>query len=125
MWVLSNWRELEKKVVVWLNGEIIQDASIMAYLDGQLLGYCMMVEVNCWGYDKMPWVFDICVKPEFHGRGIGRAIMQESINRLLDHNYPLLGLAVTLSNPAVHLYENMGFQYVDTFHEFILPTEKQ
>jgi GNAT superfamily N-acetyltransferase len=100
-------------------GPIVKEASLVASLNGMPLGYIMIVEVNCWGFDKMPWIFDVCVKPDFHGKGLGRALLFESINQLIKLKYSVLGLAVTGSNSAIHLYEKTGFQLVDHFSEFL------
>lgn len=112
--------ELEKKVFNGLYGPIITPASLLLLEGDEVVASCFMIEVKCWGYDKVPWVFDLVVKPEHHGKGIGRILMSESLNKCLELNYPVCGLAVTLSNTyALRLYESLNFQHVDEFFEYI------
>ena len=85
-----------------------------------MIATCLMIEVKCWGYDKVPWVFDLVVKPEYHGKGIGRILISESLNKCLEEKFPICGLAVTTSNKyAIRLYEKLNFQHVDNFYEYI------
>jgi ribosomal protein S18 acetylase RimI-like enzyme len=111
---------LEKKVYNDLYGPVIKSASLMLLENDEVIATCFMIEVKCWGYDKVPWVFDLVVKPEHHGKGAGRILMCESLNRCLEEKYPICGLAVTMSNKyALRLYEKLNFQPVDDFYEYI------
>jgi len=121
MTIFEKRQKLEDYLFSERYGPVISKGSLIASVNGVQLGYIVNVEVTCWGFEKMPWIFDICVKPDFHGKGLGRALIHESVNRLIDMKYPVIGLAATESNPAIHLYEKVGFQYVDSFQEFIFP----
>jgi ribosomal protein S18 acetylase RimI-like enzyme len=58
----------------------------------------------------------VCVMPGYHGHGIGRCLMEHSIEALRRRNYESLSLTVTSINKrAVELYEHLGFQTVKTF----------
>jgi len=58
----------------------------------------------------------VCVMPGYHGHGIGRSLMEHSIEALRRRNYESLSLTVTSINKrAVELYEHLGFQTVKTF----------
>ena len=99
---------------------MVESASIIAYFNNQPVGYCTLIEVKCWGYDNVPWIFDICIDPAFHGQGIGKAMSKRVMNILIEKQYPIVGLAVTKTNIyAKKLYENLGFEYLDRFYEFI------
>lgn len=111
--------ELEHRVFSGHYGKIIQEGTLLAFHNGQPIGYCLCVEVKCWGQEKMPWIFDIVVQPGFDGQGIGRELLKKSLNILTENNYALVGLAVTKSNYARKLYEKLGFEPVDDFYEFI------
>lgn len=53
----------------------------------------------------------IAVRPEYRGRGIGAALLK----RLLEAasaEYESVSLSVSLDNPALRLYERMGFERV-------------
>ena len=43
------------------------------------------------------------------GAGIGTALMRALIAVAVDEGYPALSLSVALANPALRLYERLGF----------------
>ena len=56
----------------------------------------------------------ICVLPGYQGHGLGRQLLQTSIEALGQHGYNALSLTVTSVNrSAVCLYERMGFRTVE------------
>jgi len=58
----------------------------------------------------------VCVMPGYQGSGIGRRLMEHSIQALRRRNYESLSLTVTSANTrAVELYERLGFRTVKTF----------
>ena len=58
----------------------------------------------------------VCVMPGYHGNGIGRCLMEHSIEALRRRRYESLSLTVTSINQrAVELYEHLGFKTVKTF----------
>jgi ribosomal protein S18 acetylase RimI-like enzyme len=58
----------------------------------------------------------ICVMPGYQGSGIGRQLMEHSIQALHKRGYKSLSLTVTTVNKrAVELYEHLGFKLVKTF----------
>lgn len=58
----------------------------------------------------------VCVKPGYQGHGIGRLLMEQSIQSLLRRGFKLLSLTVTAANSgAVQLYENLGFRTIKSF----------
>lgn len=54
----------------------------------------------------------IGVRPEVRGQGVGAALMERLITEVTGH-YPALVLSVRLSNPALHLYQRLGFVPVE------------
>jgi len=58
----------------------------------------------------------ICVMPGYQGHGIGRALMEQSIQALRRRHYEWLSLTVTAVNSsAVELYEHLGFRTIKKF----------
>jgi ribosomal protein S18 acetylase RimI-like enzyme len=58
----------------------------------------------------------ICVLPGYQGHGIGRALMETSIQALRRRGYDWLSLTVTSANAsAVQLYEHLGFRTIKKF----------
>jgi ribosomal protein S18 acetylase RimI-like enzyme len=110
---------LEEKVFGGLYGPIIADASFALHKDGKIIGTCLVVDIKCWGYDHVPWIFDLCIDPPYHGQGYGRYLFEEVLAHLKELGYPIVGLAVTLTNaPAITLYKNLGFEVAEVFYEY-------
>ncbi len=58
----------------------------------------------------------VCVMPGHQHRGVGRLLMERSVEALLQRSYQALSLTVTASNRgAVELYERLGFRTAKTF----------
>jgi ribosomal protein S18 acetylase RimI-like enzyme len=58
----------------------------------------------------------ICVMPGYQGHGIGRALMESSIQALRRRRYDSLSLTVTsINTSAVRLYEHLGFRTIKKF----------
>ncbi len=111
---------LEQRVFDELYGPVISDASLFILHNNTVVGYCLLVEISCWGLDKVPWFFDVCIRPDFHGKGYGRKLMNEVLYRLQKMDYSVMGLSVTLSNvAAIGLYESLGFELAEYFFEFV------
>ncbi len=53
----------------------------------------------------------IAVLPEFRGKGIGTDLMSEFFTTL-SSRYKAISLSVTTENPAMKLYERLGFEVV-------------
>lgn len=110
---------LETMVFDKLYGPIIPEASLFVCYQGYAVGSCLVIEIPCWGYERVPWIFDLCIHPDYHGKGFGKRLFQESLSVLQTQGYPIVGLAVTLSNSsAIALYQNLGFETVEYFSEF-------
>jgi ribosomal protein S18 acetylase RimI-like enzyme len=61
-------------------------------------------------------VTQICLLPNLQGKGLGRALLNASIDALRVRQFQGLSLTVTSANtPAVHLYETEGFRVLRTF----------
>lgn len=73
--------------------------------DGQALGYCCILPV----LDEAH-VLNICVAPEFQGRGVARAAFLKVLEKLKGAAYSVALLEVRASNePAAKLYQSLGF----------------
>jgi ribosomal protein S18 acetylase RimI-like enzyme len=65
-------------------------------------------------------VTQICVAPEYRGRGLGRLLMVECARSLARRGFSLLTLTVTASNrKAVSLYEWLGFRGTHRFDAMV------
>ncbi len=82
--------------------DIYRQASAIVGAD-HLHGVCLVQQ-----YKSIASLRFIAVHPDFQRHGLGRQLILHAINQLKDqHDY--VGLAVTLGNPAQHLYKNLGF----------------
>lgn len=65
-------------------------------------------------------VTQICIAPDYRGRGFGAALMRECARTLAGRGFSLLTLTVTSSNPkAVSLYEWLGFRGTHRFDAMV------
>jgi len=65
---------------------------------------------------RVAHVTQICLLPNLQGKGLGRALLNASIDALRARQFQGLSLTVTSANsPAVHLYETEGFRVLRTF----------
>lgn len=70
--------------------------------------------------DDVGHVTQICVSPEFRGRGLGKALMVQCCRSLQRRGFSQLTLTVTEANrPAVDLYEHLGFETKRIFDAFV------
>src|SRR5271169_6591177 len=70
--------------------------------------------------DDVGHVTQVCLLPEHHGEGIGRALMEATSNALRRRRFNLLTLTVTEANHrAVDLYRKLGFEEKRVFDAFV------
>lgn len=92
-------------------GPLIADASFEANDEhGAAIGAVIVSQMpGDAEYEGSPWVTEIFVHPDHHGRGVGRALLVASLSALASMGHSQLGLAVSVGNPAEHLYRSLGF----------------
>lgn len=105
-------------------GPVIAEASVEAVAGtGEVLGYCIITAVPAdEEYEGGPWVTDLAVAPTAQGRGVGRLLLTEAVDRLSGAGHRGLGLAVTRANTgARRLYDTLGFVERFAAWTFLLP----
>jgi ribosomal protein S18 acetylase RimI-like enzyme len=55
----------------------------------------------------------IGVEPGHRGEGVGRALLEALCDSAREPGYPALSLSVELDNPALRLYESLGFERLE------------
>lgn len=82
--------------------------SLGAYDDeGRLVGLCL-VERRAW--NNMLWVWDLHVLPSYQGRGIGRRLLELTVEAARREGYRAVGLETQSTNvPAITFYRRVGF----------------
>ncbi|WP_297421326.1 ribosomal protein S18-alanine N-acetyltransferase [Thermococcus sp.] len=82
---------------------------LVAEYNGRIIGYVM-------GYlrpDMEGHIMSIAVDPKYRGNGIGSALLNEVIERLVNEGARYIGLEVRVSNEnAIRLYESFGFRKI-------------
>ena len=93
---------------------------LVAEEDGEILGYCGFVYV----LDEAE-IPNVCVSADARRRGIGRALMEELVQRARELGIVTLHLEVRQSNiPAQNLYRSIGFEDIGIRKNFYdLPKE--
>ena len=117
--------ETEAYTHPWTEG-IFKDCLRVGYCswicvdEGRLLGYVVMsVAVG------EAHILNICVKKSEQGKGFGRRILRHVLRVAAEHDADTCLLEVRPSNgPAVHLYEDLGFNEVGRRKDYY-PTQDQ
>jgi ribosomal-protein-alanine N-acetyltransferase len=86
------------------------------------VGYCawvMEIDEEIIGYGVMSiaagesHILNICVHPDFQGRGLGRKILKRFISLAADHNVDTIFLEVRITNKVAQiLYTSEGFNEI-------------
>lgn len=94
-------------------GSLPDDRAIVAEASGEVVGACWVRTTDEYGHidDETP-SFSISLYPRFRGQGIGAAMMRALLDELHDAGYVRVSLSVQKENPALHLYERLGFQII-------------
>ncbi len=88
------------------------DVGLIACNDETPVGAIWIRRIKAYGFvdDDTPEL-SIAMLPEYRGKGIGTKLMDELFS-LLQTRYAALSLSVSKENPAVRLYERLGFEIV-------------
>lgn len=100
--------EIDDAVQRWI-GFSRYKCSLTAVKDGEP---CGIATLYLQPYRKLAHQceFGIIVSQEHRGKGVGTELLQNLIHLAREHfNIELIHLQVYIENPAIHLYERMGF----------------
>jgi ribosomal protein S18 acetylase RimI-like enzyme len=98
-------------------GAAIPDASTIAResLTDRAVGFAVVTETSV----RKAHLAQLAVAPDFQGRGLGRLLLNRTIERLSEMGYDRLSLMVSRDNHrALDLYRSMGFELVIVFPVF-------
>lgn len=89
------------------------DRAIVAEVGGEVVGACWVRTTDEYGHidDQTP-SFAVSLYKAFRGFGIGGAMMRRMLDELRDAGYARASLSVQKANPALRLYERLGFRIV-------------
>lgn len=91
----------------------------LAIVEDEVVGYCKIAK---WTEGEGAlYVVDLNVRPDYHGKKIGKALMQKSVLRTAELNWPRLDLDTWPGNTkAVPLYKKTGFFWEERDREVYL-----
>jgi len=100
-------------------GSLPDDRGVVAVAGGRVVGACWVRTTDEYGHiDDATPSFSISLFKEFRGRGLGTEMMRAMLDELRATGYARASLSVQKENPAVRLYERLGFRAVgDGFDE--------
>jgi GNAT superfamily N-acetyltransferase len=85
------------------------DLGVVA--DGRGAAYCRLVRGYGFVDERTPEV-TVGVDPDWRGRGIGTALLEGLAALAREHGFERLSLSVEPTNPALRLYERLGWRAV-------------
>lgn len=89
------------------------DICFLAEMDHDIVGAVWIRIMNDYGHidDQTPSLA-ISVKKEYRGLGIGTKLMETMLVSVKHHGNQSVSLSVQKANPAIHLYQRLGFQII-------------
>lgn len=94
-------------------GTLPDDRALVAEVGGRAIGACWVRTTDGYGrLDATTPAFAISLYREFRGRGIGTRMLRLMLEELREAGYLRASLGVAKGNPALRLYERMGFRIV-------------
>ena len=86
------------------------DQGVIALNDDRPVGAVWVRKMKAYGFvaEDIPEL-TIAVLPEFRGSGIGANLMKQLFS-FISPNYEAVSLSVTAANPAMKLYQRLGFE---------------
>ena len=107
-------------LAVYINdfGKQKGDTAVVSFEDGKIIGCAWARNMNDYGHleEGMPSIA-ISVLPAYRNQGVGSALLTELFERLQEQRYQAVSLSVQRANPAMHLYERLGFETVEDHGE--------
>ena len=103
-------------------GTLPDDRCMAAEADGRVVGAAWCRCIRAFGHmDDIIPELAVSLLPAWRGRGIGTRLIQSLLCRLSEEGYPAISLSVQRENPAVRLYERLGFRICrQTDEEFLM-----
>ena len=91
----------------------------LAITDGEVAGFSLcIVHDSSWAIGSYCYLEDLFVAPEFRGRGCGRALIQDLVDRANANGWSRLYWHTRVNNPARRLYDE--FNRADDFVRYRL-----
>ncbi|MDF2926983.1 MAG: family acetyltransferase [Paenibacillaceae bacterium] len=114
--------DLEEKTLEdrreWFSHYGAHHPLIVAHADGKIAGYSSLSMFREKEAFKSTAELSLYIAEDFRGRGIGKALMLEIVNRARKVGFHTIVSGITAGNEiSVRMHEQFGFQYVGNFRE--------
>jgi len=114
---MSNYKEVLDASAIWMS-YIEKKGVFTAVLNGTPVGIAN-IYVPVYKRFEHQCLFAIIVDEKHRGKGIGSALMQEIVKQAKERfHIEMLHLEVYKGNPAIHLYERLGFKQYGIHKKF-------
>lgn len=116
--------EEELKITLFGNEKFVE--ILVAEYDLKIVGQALFFK-NFSTFLGKPGIYleDLYVKPDFRGKGIGKALLEKVISIAKERNYGRVEWSVLDWNkPAIEFYKNIGAELLDDWKIFRLTAEK-
>ncbi len=99
--------------------------AVIAEWDGQAAGYALFFEVySTFEGNAGLFLEDLFVRPQFRGKGIGKALLAHLARIACDEGYPRVNWEVLNWNqPAIDFYTSLGGKFLDQWRSVRLTGE--
>lgn len=94
--------------------DVIKRANQVLILDNKLVGLVLLM-----AFEGLPLITQIAVDPSYQGRGLGRMLLNHALSTCAE-SFDQIRLYCFKDNPALHLYENLGFRKYGTLNSVLL-----
>jgi ribosomal protein S18 acetylase RimI-like enzyme len=104
-WKLDHWRAIIDS----------KDEAIFILQDKDLLGWAVFKLIPS---DSLAHLLKLLIHPDFRRKGYGEDLLKRSISELEKDNYLKFYLEVEKGNPAIFIYQRLGFTPVHEISNF-------
>ncbi|MEO8608236.1 MAG: GNAT family N-acetyltransferase [Chloroflexota bacterium] len=104
---------VESRLEIWRGPLSNPDSPSIIYVaeaDGQIIGFAAGGPERSGHALYKVEIYAIYLLQAYQGRGIGRALMQAVVGRLIDKGFTAMLIWVAAKNPATHFYAALGGQ---------------
>lgn len=107
-------------MVSWFTTKEEADYPVIGAIDehGQLMGFATYGRFREQPAFKYTVEHSVYLHPDFRGRGVGKALMKELIERARQQNYHVIIGAIDLENEgSIYLHQKLGFTHSGTIQQ--------
>jgi|SRR3954462_9918225 len=90
--------------------------AMIAERDGETAGYALVCEVYSTWTGRHLYLEDLYVRPQFRGKGIGKALMAKVARLAIQENYYAMRWEVLDWNkPSIEVYRGLGAEFLEAW----------